>query len=117
MPETVDMLCNKLGVVVDELIPQVANLNFCSSIVWLLAGLLMVLVFVIYVFVISTRIDKSDFLDAYDKSFVIGLCYVITGVIAAIGLLIVVCNICSIIEWSIAPKAKAIEYIVDWVTE
>lgn len=115
MPETIEMLCDKLGVVVDELIPEIVFMHICACITWLIIGLVMLLIFILYHFLITPRIGKSERLDAYDKSFMTGLGYVITGIIATIGFIVIVANVCSLVTWNAAPKASALQYIVSWV--
>lgn len=116
MYETVEMLCNKLGVVVEELIPAVAKMCITSNIVWTVIW--SVLIFGCYWFCakwIPNFKVRSEF-DPYDKDIVVFVCVFIAVVVAIVCVIGFFCCLSSTVEWIVAPKAKAISYIISMVS-
>lgn len=112
MYETVEMLCNKLGVVADELIPQIVKLGTNTSICWAIVGLVLISMLALYHVWLVKKLRKIDW---YDKTFVIGLGYFIAGLIAFVGLIVLVVNLCDIVLWVTSPTARAIQWIMNHV--
>ena len=110
MYETVEMLCNKLGVVADELIPQIVKLGTSISICWAIVGLVLISMLALYHVWLVKKLRKVDW---DDKIFLIGFGYFITGLIGFVGLIMLVVNLCDIVLWVTSPTSRAVQWIMN----
>lgn len=107
--EVINNICDKLGILASELIPEMGKMKTAELGVWLAMLGVMVLLSVV-MFLLSVRIDKygdSEFAGAL--VFFSGLCLLI----AFIGLLLVLPNFMG---WKASPTAKTFEYVLEHIS-
>lgn len=116
MYETVEMLCNKLGVVVEELIPAIAKQCIVSNIIWGVA-LIALITFCVWWLKIGVKTFKqNEVFDSFDTDFIAVMLIVVAVIVLLVSLILVVACIGSTVEWIVAPKAKAIAYLFNMVS-
>ena len=106
--EVINNICDKLGILASELIPEMGKMKTAELGVWLVMLGVMVLLSVV-MFLLSVRADKYD-----DHEFAGALVFFsgLLLVIAIIGLLLVLPNFMG---WKASPTAKTFEYVLEHV--
>ena len=106
MDETINKLCEKLGVTADYLISELARqaitLDWIGIIFWLVLSILVTIICIIFK-------DKIEDLFCFDSLWT--LLIVIPIIIYIITLVAVPFCVLDLISWHISPVASAIKYI------
>lgn len=116
--EIINMLCEKLGVAVDVLVPEmsryyIARLTFLT-LIETISAIIMAIIFVTLTKWILSKTD-TDWYDWSDKVFLLLFADLIPGVLLLVSLLAAITDAANLVGWIASPTASAIREIANLI--
>lgn len=118
--QTINLLCEKLGIVVDsatgvaeQLVPQIVRMELANNIYGVVFGIVMVLIGIWGIRKINSYRTSDDFDYEYEVPTIFG--YLGLGMLVCLGTFMLSVDIGDVIGWIVAPDIKAIEYITSLI--
>jgi amino acid transporter len=118
--QTINLLCEKLGIVVDsatgvaeQLVPQIVRMELANNIYGVVLGIILTVIGIWGIRKIAKYRNSDDF--TYDDDFITILGYCALGMLIIVNGIMLIVDIGDVIDWVVAPDIKAIEYITSLI--
>lgn len=108
--DTIELICEKLGTTIEELVPDVIAYNVQSAKVWIVIGIFLFSIGIILTFVaIMTCVKKSNPLNESDFWM-----WIFSIIFLVAGISITCAKAWSLRAFTIAPRLSAYKEIASW---